>query len=46
MLEQDTGKLVCGLNLACEELRREIYELKGLTKEEGERAEKRILEAK
>ena len=46
MLEQDTGKLLCGLSLVCEELRREIWKLKGLTKEEGERAEKRILEAK
>ncbi|KAI0670373.1 actin cytoskeleton organization protein [Trametes maxima] len=46
MLESETGKIVCSSNLACEELRREIWKLKGLTKEAGERAEKRILEAK
>ena len=46
MLENETGKVVCGFSLACEELRREIWKLKGLTKEEGERAQKRIVDAK
>ena len=46
MLEHETGKFVCGLSLVCEELRREIWSAKGLVKEEGERAQKRILEAK
>ncbi|OSC97114.1 actin cytoskeleton organization protein [Trametes coccinea BRFM310] len=46
MVESETGKVVCSSNLACDELRREIWKLKGLTKEAGERAEKRILEAK
>lgn len=46
MVESETGKIVCSTNLACDELRREIWKLKGLTKEAGERAEKRIAEAK
>ncbi|KAI0780924.1 actin cytoskeleton organization protein [Trametes elegans] len=45
MVESDTGKIVCSTNLSCEELRREIWSLKGLTKEAGEFAEKRILDA-
>ncbi|KAI0362109.1 actin cytoskeleton organization protein [Trametes cingulata] len=46
MVESETGKIVCSGNLACDELRREIWKLKGLAKEAGERAEKRIVEAK
>ena len=46
MVESESGRIVCSSNLACEELRREIWNLKGLTKEAGELAETRILEAK
>ena len=46
MVESDAGKIICANNLACEELRREIWKLQGLVKEAGERGEKRILEAK
>ncbi|KAH9946109.1 N-acetyltransferase B complex non catalytic subunit-domain-containing protein [Epithele typhae] len=46
MLEHDGGKLICSLNLSCEELRKEIWKLKGLATEEGARAEKRIVEVK
>ncbi|OCH92238.1 hypothetical protein OBBRIDRAFT_791472 [Obba rivulosa] len=46
MLDSDAGKTVCSASLSCDELRREIWKLKGLTKEEGERAQKRIVEAK
>ncbi|KAH9854239.1 N-acetyltransferase B complex non catalytic subunit-domain-containing protein [Lenzites betulinus] len=46
MVESESGKIVCSSNLSCEELRREVWKLKGLAKEAGERAEKRILEAK
>lgn len=46
MVESESGQIVCSSNLSCEELRREIWKLKGLTKEAGEAAEKRILEAK
>ena len=46
MVESETGKIVCSGTLSCEEMRREIWKLKGLTKEAGELAEKRILEAK
>ncbi|KAI0807388.1 N-acetyltransferase B complex non catalytic subunit-domain-containing protein [Fomes fomentarius] len=45
LVESETGNIVCSSSLVCEELRREIWKLKGLTKEAGERAEKRILEA-
>ncbi|KAI0748133.1 N-acetyltransferase B complex non catalytic subunit-domain-containing protein [Daedaleopsis nitida] len=46
MVESENGKLVCAGTLSCEELRREIWKLKGLTKEAGELAGNRILEAK
>lgn len=45
MVESEAGKIVCSGTLACDELRREIWKLKGFTTEAGERAEKRILEA-
>ena len=46
LIEGEAGKIICSQFLVCEELRREIWKLKGLTKEAGERAEQRILEAK
>ncbi|TBU65814.1 N-acetyltransferase B complex non catalytic subunit-domain-containing protein [Dichomitus squalens] len=46
LVESESGRIVCSSSLACEELRREIWKLKGLTKEAGEHAEKQILEAK
>nr|VWO98683.1 MAPKK kinase Kpp4 [Ganoderma boninense] len=46
MVESEAGKIICANTLACEELRREIWKLKGLAKEAGDRGEKRIIEAK
>ncbi len=46
LIESEAGKIICSQFLMCEELRREIWKLKGLTREAGERAEQQILEAK
>ncbi|OBZ75813.1 N-alpha-acetyltransferase 25, NatB auxiliary subunit [Grifola frondosa] len=46
LLESEPGKAVCAGSLACDEVRREIWKLKGLLKEEGARAQERIAEAK
>ena len=44
LLESEAGKAKCITSLICEELRREIWKLKGSAKEEGERAQQRIQE--
>ncbi|KAI0721082.1 N-acetyltransferase B complex non catalytic subunit-domain-containing protein [Cerioporus squamosus] len=46
LFESEAGKIISSQFLMCEELRREIWKLKSLTKEAGERAEQRILDAK
>ncbi|CCM04607.1 uncharacterized protein FIBRA_06789 [Fibroporia radiculosa] len=46
LLETDVGKKICASNLACDDLRRDVWRLKGLYKEEGIRARQRIEEAK
>lgn len=46
LLERTPGKTLCSISLACDEIRREIWELKGLRKEEGERAARLIAEEK
>ena len=38
LLESDVGKSICSASLSCNEIRREIWRLRGLFKEEGERA--------
>ncbi len=43
LLESEKGKDICGRSLICDELRREIWVLKGSVKEEGQRAQDRIL---
>jgi N-terminal acetyltransferase B complex non-catalytic subunit len=46
LLDSDVGKQICSTSLLCNEVRRDIWRLKGLWKEEGVRAEERILEHK
>lgn len=46
LLDSDVGKNICATNLSCDELRRDIWRLRGMTKEEGERAQLRIVENK
>ncbi|PCH37977.1 hypothetical protein WOLCODRAFT_135971 [Wolfiporia cocos MD-104 SS10] len=42
LLEHEVGRAVCAASLACEEMRRDIWKVKGLAKEEGVRARERI----
>ncbi|PPR03615.1 hypothetical protein CVT24_007731 [Panaeolus cyanescens] len=44
LLDSDVGKSICATNLSCDELRREIWQLQGKVKEEGQRAELLITE--
>ncbi|KAF5373874.1 hypothetical protein D9758_000631 [Tetrapyrgos nigripes] len=44
LLDTEVGQLICSANLSCNELRRDIMRLRGLLKEEGERAERLITE--
>jgi len=44
LLDTEVGQMICTANLSCNELRRDIMHLRGLSKEEGERAERLILE--
>ncbi|KAJ3732242.1 actin cytoskeleton organization protein [Lentinula guzmanii] len=44
LLETPTGRNICEINLACNEMRRDIMRLRGALEEEGKRAEQRILE--
>ncbi|KAJ3568563.1 hypothetical protein NP233_g5635 [Leucocoprinus birnbaumii] len=44
LLDSPIGKSICATNLACNELRREVWKRKGLVKEEGELAKSLILE--
>jgi N-terminal acetyltransferase B complex non-catalytic subunit len=46
LLESDVGKSICSTSLVCDEIRRDIWRLRGLWNEEGERAEQRIVENK
>ncbi|KAK0210940.1 actin cytoskeleton organization protein [Desarmillaria ectypa] len=46
LLDSEIGAHICGSSLVCNEMRREIYRLKGLLKEEGSRAETLITEKK
>ncbi len=43
LLDNEIGKAVCRTSLVCDELRREIWTLKGAVKEEGQRAQDKIL---
>lgn len=42
LLDSDIGKQICSTNLLCNEVRRDIWRLKGLFKEEGAMAERKI----
>lgn len=42
LLDSDVGKQICSTSLLCNEVRRDIWRLKGLFKEEGTTAERRI----
>ncbi|KAH9951453.1 actin cytoskeleton organization protein [Amylocystis lapponica] len=42
LLSHEAGQAVCASSLACDEVRREIWKLKGLGKEEGVRAREKI----
>lgn len=46
LLESDIGKAICSTSLVCDEIRRDIWRLRKLWKEEGERAERKIVENK
>lgn len=46
LLDSDVGRNICETSLVCDEIRREIFRLKGLYKEEGEQAECRIVDKK
>ncbi|KAK0228730.1 actin cytoskeleton organization protein [Armillaria fumosa] len=46
LLDSDIGAHICGSSLVCNEMRRDIYRLKGLLKEEGKKAETLITEKK
>jgi len=44
LLGSDVGRNICATNLSCDEVRREIWRQQGRSAQEGERAEKLILE--
>ena len=46
LLDSDIGKQICSTSLLCNEVRRDVWRLKGLWIEEGARAEERIVEKK
>lgn len=46
LLDSDIGQQICSTSLLCNEVRRDIWRLKGLWKEEGVRAEVRISDKK
>lgn len=46
LLDSDIGNIICATNLSCNEIRRDIWRLRGMIKEEGGRAEERIREKK
>lgn len=46
LLDSQVGKAICVTNLSCNELRRKVWKLKGLVKEEGELAKNLIMEKK
>jgi N-terminal acetyltransferase B complex non-catalytic subunit len=46
LLQSDIGKIICANSLVCDEIRRQIWQIRGLWKEEGELGEQRIIEKK
>jgi N-terminal acetyltransferase B complex non-catalytic subunit len=46
LLSSDIGKSICATSLSCNEIRRDIWRLRGLLKEEGEQAELQMVEKK
>lgn len=46
LLSSDVGMNICATNLSCNEIRRDIWRLRGMKKDEGELARQRIVEKK
>jgi N-terminal acetyltransferase B complex non-catalytic subunit len=46
LLVSNIGQKLCAASLICDEIRREIWKLRGLSKEEGEKAQVKITESK
>jgi N-terminal acetyltransferase B complex non-catalytic subunit len=46
LLISDVGKNICATSLSCNEIRRDIWRLRGLSREEGELARQRIVDKK
>ncbi|KAG6810186.1 hypothetical protein H0H92_012950 [Tricholoma furcatifolium] len=46
LLDSDIGKAICLTSLSCNEIRRDIWRLRGMTKEEGDLATSRIVDSK
>lgn len=46
LLDSDVGRSICATNLSCNEIRRDIWKLQGLTIDEGNHAENLITEKK
>jgi N-terminal acetyltransferase B complex non-catalytic subunit len=46
LLSSEVGKQICSTSLLCNEVRRDIWRLNGLWKEEGAQAQERIIKKK
>jgi N-terminal acetyltransferase B complex non-catalytic subunit len=46
LLDSSVGRNICATNLSCNELRREVWKLKGLVQEEGDLAKSLLLDKK
>ncbi|KAF9013886.1 actin cytoskeleton organization protein [Cyathus striatus] len=46
LIDSEVGESICATSLSCNELRRDIWKLRGLLKEEGDRAKRLIVEKK
>ncbi|KAF8077880.1 actin cytoskeleton organization protein [Lyophyllum atratum] len=46
LLDSDIGRAICSTSLSCNEIRRDIWRLRGMIREEGKLAEARIIDMK
>ena len=46
LLSSDVGRNICATSLSCNEIRRDIWRLRGMTRDEGELAKQRIVDKK
>ncbi|GLB34889.1 putative N-acetyltransferase B complex (NatB) non catalytic subunit [Lyophyllum shimeji] len=46
LLDSDIGRAICSTSLSCNQIRRDIWRLRGMIREEGELAEARIMNMK